>query len=177
MSAVTSKDEAQPQSAAAPSPFPPIADYAFLSNCHTGALVAPERAPLGDRPLPERAAGRVGPPFHVAEGGLVNGHQPDARPRLDGHVAEGHAPLYAERAHRLAGELDGVAGSPPMPSRRTTASARSFAETPGCSAPSMLTSMVSHRLASRHWVASTISTSEVPMPKASAPSAPWVLVW
>jgi hypothetical protein len=29
-----------PQSAAAPSPFPPIADYAVLSNCHTGALVA-----------------------------------------------------------------------------------------------------------------------------------------
>jgi GH15 family glucan-1,4-alpha-glucosidase len=25
-----------------PSPFPPIADYAFLSNCHTGALVAPD---------------------------------------------------------------------------------------------------------------------------------------
>jgi GH15 family glucan-1,4-alpha-glucosidase len=32
----------QPQSAAAPSPFTPIADYAFLSNCHTGALVAPD---------------------------------------------------------------------------------------------------------------------------------------
>ena len=32
--------EAAPQSAAAPSPFPPIADYAFLSNLHTGALVA-----------------------------------------------------------------------------------------------------------------------------------------
>jgi alpha,alpha-trehalase len=30
------------QSAAARSPFPPIADYAFLSNCHTGALVAPD---------------------------------------------------------------------------------------------------------------------------------------
>ena len=30
------------QSAAAPSPFPPIADYAFLSNCHTAALVAPD---------------------------------------------------------------------------------------------------------------------------------------
>ena len=26
----------------APSPFPPIADYAFLSDCHTGALVAPD---------------------------------------------------------------------------------------------------------------------------------------
>jgi alpha,alpha-trehalase len=44
MSAVTTKDETQPQSAAAPSPFPPIADYAFLSNCHTGALVAPDGA-------------------------------------------------------------------------------------------------------------------------------------
>jgi hypothetical protein len=30
------------QSAAAPSPFTPIADYAFLSDCHTGALVAPD---------------------------------------------------------------------------------------------------------------------------------------
>jgi GH15 family glucan-1,4-alpha-glucosidase len=32
--------EKMPQSAAAPSPFPPIASYAFLSNCHTGALIA-----------------------------------------------------------------------------------------------------------------------------------------
>jgi GH15 family glucan-1,4-alpha-glucosidase len=32
------------QSAAAPSPFPPIADYGFLSDCHTGALVAPDGA-------------------------------------------------------------------------------------------------------------------------------------
>src|SRR4051812_26932214 len=36
--------ETAPPSAAAPSPFPPIADYAFLSNCHTGALVAPDGA-------------------------------------------------------------------------------------------------------------------------------------
>src|SRR6266699_7317783 len=36
--------EPQEQSAAAPSPFPPIADYAFLSNCHTGALVVPDGA-------------------------------------------------------------------------------------------------------------------------------------
>jgi alpha,alpha-trehalase len=32
------------QSAAMPSPFPPIADYGFLSDCHTGALVAPDGA-------------------------------------------------------------------------------------------------------------------------------------
>jgi alpha,alpha-trehalase len=36
--------QASPPSAAAPSPFTPIADYAFLSNCHTGALVAPDGA-------------------------------------------------------------------------------------------------------------------------------------
>ncbi len=30
------------QSAAMPSPFPPIADYGFLSDCHTSALLAPD---------------------------------------------------------------------------------------------------------------------------------------
>src|SRR3954451_24899298 len=46
MTAVRAEQGAQPapQSAAAPSPFPPIADYAFLSDCHTGALVAPDGA-------------------------------------------------------------------------------------------------------------------------------------
>ena len=29
-------------SAALPSPFPPIAEYAILSDCHTGSLVAPD---------------------------------------------------------------------------------------------------------------------------------------
>jgi alpha,alpha-trehalase len=42
MSAQRTASEPREQSAAAPSPFPPIADYAFLSNCHTGALVAPD---------------------------------------------------------------------------------------------------------------------------------------
>ncbi len=41
---VEAPSQSAPQSAAAPSPFPPIADYAFLSNCHTGALVAPDGA-------------------------------------------------------------------------------------------------------------------------------------
>src|SRR3954463_13752547 len=42
MTGVATPVEPAVQSAAAPSPFPPIADYAFLSNCHTGALVAPD---------------------------------------------------------------------------------------------------------------------------------------
>ena len=44
MSSETPGTEPGIQSVAGPSPFPPIADYAFLSNCHTGALVAPDGA-------------------------------------------------------------------------------------------------------------------------------------
>jgi GH15 family glucan-1,4-alpha-glucosidase len=44
VNAATADQQTAPQSAAAPSPFPPIADYAFLSDCHTGALVAADGA-------------------------------------------------------------------------------------------------------------------------------------
>jgi alpha,alpha-trehalase len=44
MTTVKATSETGAQSAAAPSPFPPIADYAFLSNCHTGALIAADGA-------------------------------------------------------------------------------------------------------------------------------------
>jgi GH15 family glucan-1,4-alpha-glucosidase len=74
MTLVEPPPASEPQSAAAPSPFTPIAQYAFISNCHTGALIAPDGAvdwlcvPRFDAPsvfgsLLDREAGafRIGP--------------------------------------------------------------------------------------------------------------------
>ena len=69
----------QEQSAAMSSPFPPIADYGFLSDCHTGALVAPD----GGCRLAVR------PPLRLSE----CLRQP-ARPR------GGHVPLRSVRHQR-----------------------------------------------------------------------------
>jgi hypothetical protein len=41
------------------SPFPPIPDYAFLSNCHTGALVAPSHLALIEAATRIILAGRL----------------------------------------------------------------------------------------------------------------------
>ena len=49
--------------------------------------------------------------------------------------------------------------------------------TPGASSPSTVTAIVLGRTCGSVCVASTCSTSLVPMPNASAPKAPWVEVW
>ncbi len=70
------------------SPFPPIADYAFLSNCHTGALIAPDGSvdwlcvPAFDSPssfgnLLDRGAGS----FRFGPYGI---HVPNARSYVPG---------------------------------------------------------------------------------------------
>jgi hypothetical protein len=52
-----------------------------------------------------------------------------------------------------------------------------LAPTPGIGSPSMVTRRFFDFFWRRVWVASTCSTSEVPIPWASAPKAPWVEVW
>ena len=53
----------------------------------------------------------------------------------------------------------------------------SLAVTPSGSEPVKSSSIVFGLRCGRVCVASTCSTSDVPIPKASAPSAPWVDVW
>ena len=65
---------------------------------------------------------------------------------------------------------------PAVPMRPMIASTRSFAVTPGESRPSTRISIDFDFFMTRHCVASTCSTSDVPMPNASAANAPCVLV-
>ena len=124
MSTAPSKETSGQQSAAALSPFPPIADYAFLSNCHTGALVAPDGAvdwlcvPSFDSPervrQPARPRRRLLPVRPVR-------HRTSHRPRLRaGHERAGH---HLEDAERLGGGArradDGAAPPGRTRSRRT----------------------------------------------------------
>jgi hypothetical protein len=63
-----------------------------------------------------------------------------------------------------------------MPVRPIRPRTTSLAVTPKGSSPSTVTARSRSRFCGRHCVARTISTSDVPMPKASAPNAPWVEV-
>ena len=102
---------AMPQSAAAPSPFPPIADYGFLSDCHTGALVAADGAidwlcvPRFDAPsvfgtLLDRGAGmfRLGP-FGINHPASRSSSAPNTLGQsIRGRHIHSTAPLGATRA-------------------------------------------------------------------------------
>ena len=66
---------------------------------------------------------------------------------------------------------------PPTPMREMRLRMMSLAVTPGRRAPLTFTANDLGGRCSSVCVASTISTSLVPMPNASAPNAPWVAVW
>ncbi len=67
--------------------------------------------------------------------------------------------------------------APSVPMRPIIPSARSLAVTPSASSPVTWICIVFGFFCGRHWVASTCSTSDVPMPNASEPNAPCVEVW
>ncbi len=66
---------------------------------------------------------------------------------------------------------------PATPMRPIAPRIMSFAVTPSGSSPTKPSSIVFGLRCGSVCVASTCSTWEVPIPKASAPSAPWVEVW
>ena len=66
---------------------------------------------------------------------------------------------------------------PAVPISPMMARMMSFAVTPAGSCPSTVTRMFLAFFWISVWVASTCSTSDVPMPWASEPKAPWVEVW
>ncbi len=66
---------------------------------------------------------------------------------------------------------------PPVPMRPMMARITSLAVAPSGSCPVTVTAIVPGRTWGSVWVASTCSTSLVPIPKARAPKAPWVEVW
>ena len=66
---------------------------------------------------------------------------------------------------------------PAVPISPMIARMMSLAATPVGSLPSTVTRMFFAFVWISVWVASTCSTSEVPMPSAKAPNAPWVEVW
>ncbi len=95
----TNRDEPSPsdgQSAAAPSPFTPIADYAFLSDCHTGALVGARRCDRLAVRAPLRLAERVRQRCSIAQAGFFRfgpfgiNHPDGARVRAGNECARDH---------------------------------------------------------------------------------------
>ena len=109
-----------PQSAAAPSPFPPIANYAFLSNCHTGALVAPTARSIGcacrasTRPASSGpcSTGRPGIPP-----GSLRGERPDSPDLRAGYELPRHD---VEHADRVGGGARRADDGPTSARRRVT---------------------------------------------------------
>ena len=75
------------------------------------AFIAGQLFPSGERVIPvlplwsEFAAGQI------LKCAVVGCDQTGARPRLDGHVADGHARVHIESANRGAGEFENASGS------------------------------------------------------------------
>lgn len=89
-----------------------------------------------------------------------------------------HVPLISPAHNQNVPQNSMTEAVPPaVPILPMTWRMTSLELTPGASSPSTCILMFLLLLVMRHWVASTCSTSLVPMPKARAPKAPCVDVW
>jgi hypothetical protein len=141
-----------------------------------GVVVGAQRAPVLDGGVPVGALrGRAGA-LEVGEGGLVGGDHARRARRLDRHVADVIAALHRQRRMASPRYSRRSPGRRRCRSGAITARITSLAVTP---AGQLALDGDGHGPGPRRGrvcVASTCSTSLVPMPKASAPKAPWVEV-
>src|SRR5208282_1600481 len=140
---------------------------ASVEKLRQRATAASHCAPRGARGLPFRYA-KV-----VSSGAIMPARAPASMDML-------HTVMRCsiESARMLEPRYSITCPVPPdTPTRPMIARIRSLAVTPAGSSPSTLTAKVFGLRCSRHCVASTWPTSVLPMPKARAPNAPWVLVW
>ncbi|MCY1226238.1 hypothetical protein D9M72_384640 [compost metagenome] len=70
-----------------------------------------QRLPIIDRHLERLALRRARLVLDIFEGGFVRRDQAGAGAAFDRHVADGHAAFHRQRADRLAGKFDDVAGT------------------------------------------------------------------
>ena len=136
-----------------------------------------QRAPARDRRVPGGAlAARARGPSRYCERRLVGRDHAGARARLDRHVADRHARLPC-RARGSPAPVYSMTWpvAPPTPISRDQREDRGPSRSrPRGSSPSNAHLERLRPRCSRHCVASTCSTSLVPMPNASAPNAPCV---
>ena len=130
------------------------------------------------RLLPRLALRGVVAAREVGERRLVGRDQPGLGAGLDRHVADRHPALHRERPDRRAAVLDDVADA----AAGADLADHGEDDVLGRDAGGQLAVDVDgHPLRAgvwgSVWVASTCSTSLVPMPNASAPNAPCVAVW
>ena len=110
--------------------------------------------------------------LHVGERRLVGRDQARLGPPLDAHVADRHPALHGECPDGRAAVLHDVALAAAGADLGDQRQHDVLGVTPGGSSPSTLTAMVFGLAWGSVWVASTCSTSEVPMPNAIAAERP-----
>ena len=104
------------------------------------------------------------PVLEIGEGLLVGRDEAGLGAALDRHVADRHAAFHRQRADRLAGIFERVAGAAGGADLADDGEDDVLGGDAGGSLPSTTARMFFDLLWISVWVASTCSTSEVPMP-------------